>query len=276
MNQPTRPALRYFGGKWRLAPWVIGFFPKHRVYVEPFGGGASVLLRKPRSYAEVYNDMDAEIVNFFRVLRDHGAELREQLRLTPFARDEYDVAFTETEDAIEHARRTVVRSFMGFGSNSLNRGIHSGFRANSNRSGTTPAHDWRNYPEAMHALAERMRGVVIENTDAIACMRAHDSPETLHYVDPPYVHATLSTKACGAHGYVHTMTDARHEELANALRGLSGHVILSGYNCQLYADLFSAWKRIDRQALADGAGKRIESLWLNPRASALGQQRMFE
>ena len=137
-----RPILRYHGGKWMLAPWIISHFPEHRTYVEPFGGAASVLLQKPRTYSEVYNDLDGEIVNLFRVVRDNGAALIEKLKLTPFARQEYRLSFETCDDALEQARRTVIRSFMGFGSNALARGIKSGFRGNSSRSGTTPAHDW--------------------------------------------------------------------------------------------------------------------------------------
>lgn len=88
-----RPIVRYFGGKWKLAPWIIQHLPQHRVYVEPFGGGGSVLLRKPRSYAEVYNDLDGEIVNLFLIARDHGQELQQKLELTPFARDEFNGSF---------------------------------------------------------------------------------------------------------------------------------------------------------------------------------------
>jgi DNA adenine methylase len=120
--------------------------PPHRTYVEPFGGGASILLRKPRSYSEVYNDLDGEIVNVFRVLRDpaQAKDLANMLRLTPFAREEFNGAYVTTDDSLEQARRTIIRSFMGFGSASANRNHRTGFRANSSRSGTTPAHDWMN------------------------------------------------------------------------------------------------------------------------------------
>src|SRR6266576_1049473 len=101
-----RPILRYHGGKFVLAPWIISHFPEHRVYVEPYGGAASVLLRKERSYAEVYNDLDSEIVNLFRVARDNGKELIRVLALTPFAREEYQAAWEATDDPLEQARRT--------------------------------------------------------------------------------------------------------------------------------------------------------------------------
>ena len=113
---PSRPILRYHGGKWILAPWIISHFPPHRVYVEPFGGAASVLLRKPRSYAEVYNDLDREIVSLFRVARERGEELRRALELTPFARQEYLEAWHPSDDPLEQARRTVIRAYMGFAS----------------------------------------------------------------------------------------------------------------------------------------------------------------
>jgi DNA adenine methylase len=80
---PRRPVLRYHGGKWMLAPWIISHFPTHRIYVEPLGGSASVLLRKPRSYAEVYGDLDGEIVNVFLMARERPDELRRALELTP-------------------------------------------------------------------------------------------------------------------------------------------------------------------------------------------------
>ncbi|MDM0003925.1 DNA adenine methylase [Variovorax sp. J22G73] len=274
MIEVTRPALRYHGGKWKLAPWLQQFFPPHRVYVEAFGGGASVLLRKPRVYGEIYNDLDGEVVNVFRMLRDRGPELQELLALTPFARDEFEGAYEGAEDALEQARRSIARSFMGFGSAAAT-GERSGFRANSNRSGTTPAHDWANLSDAVPALIERLRGVVIENRDAMAVATHHDSATTLHYFDPPYVHSTRSGKVRGTatagrasgKAYRHEMDDDAHRAFALVARSLEGMVVLSGYPCALYEQLFHDWERFERPSFADGARMRTEVVWLNPACS---------
>ncbi len=271
----TRPALRYHGGKWKLAKWLQLFFPPHRVYVEPFGGGASVLLRKPRTYAEVYNDLDGQVVNVFRMLRDRGAELQQLLALTPFARAEFVLSYEPADDPLEQARRTVMRSFMGFGSAAAT-GETSGFRANSNRSGTTPAHDWANYSQAVPALVERLQGVVIEQRDALATMAHHDSPTTLHYCDPPYVHSTRSGKVRGVKSkgrstgkaYNHELDDDGHRQFAEMAHGVEGMVVVSGYPCALYESLFDGWERHERPAHADGARERTEVVWLNPACSA--------
>lgn len=267
-----RAVLRYHGGKWRLAPWVISHFPEHRIYVEPFAGGASVLMRKPRSYGEVYNDRWSWVVNVFDVLRDATSadELRRRIKLTPFARDEFErcglEAVASLEDPIERARLAIFRSFAGFGSASMN-GIHStGFRSNSNRSGTTPAQDWGNYPDRISDFTERLRGVVIENRDALTCIRQHDTRLTLHYIDPPYPHSTRNMRRGNAE-YVHEMTDDDHRELAKALHELDGMVVLSGYHCDLYdQELYPDWEFVETEALADGARKRVEVLWFNPAA----------
>lgn len=282
---PTRPALRYHGGKWILAPWLISFFPEHRTYAEPFGGGASVLLRKPRAYAEIYNDLDSEVVNLFNVMRDRGEELRQACYLTPFSNNDFKAAFYHSDDPLEQARRTVVRSFFGFGSASVTEYKHStrvgkpttGFRANSHRSGTTPAHDWANYPDHMPEIIERLRGVVIENRDASEIIVRHDSADTLFYCDPPYVAATRDK----GKDYAHEMTEAEHVALASLLHSVAGMVVLSGYACDLYdKQLYSDWRRFERPAFADGARPRTEVVWINHAcAEALeaqaSQQRMF-
>jgi DNA adenine methylase len=270
MTVPTRPALRWFGGKWKLAPWIISHFPQHRTYVEPFGGAASVLLRKPRSYAEVYNDLDDWVVNLFRVLRDDATASRliAQLRLTPFARNEFEATRelgAAIGDSVERARRLIIRSFMGFGSNAHN-GRSTGFRANTSRSGTTPAEDWANYPDALLVLIERLRGVVIEHRDAIAVMAAHDGVQTLHYVDPPYMPETRSPGNkydLKYRGYRHEMDEAGHARLIEELRRLEGCVVLSGYACPLYDERLNDWHRVSTATHADGARPRTEVLWLN-------------
>lgn len=274
----SRPLLRWHGGKWKLAPWIIEHFPPHRIYVEPFGGAASVLLRKRRSYAEIYNDLDAEVVNLFRVLRDpeQASALLRDLELTPFAREEFKVSYERSDDPVERARRLIILSFMGFGSNAHamggadRRGRTTGFRANSSRSGTTPAQDWRNYPDALPALIDRLRGVVIESRDAVEVMLQHDNPSTLHYVDPPYLPETRAPSNkydLKYRMYRHELDVEGHHRLLEALCGLTGHVVLSGYPSALYDAALTGWHRFERAAYADGARRRTEVLWLNPRAA---------
>jgi DNA adenine methylase len=272
--KPTRPILRYHGGKWRLAPWIVGFFGEHSAYVEPFGGAASVLVQKPRAYAEIYNDLDGEIVNLFRMLRDHGAELMRLVELTLFSRVEFDESFLPALDPIEQARRTILRSFAGYGGN-LTRPNRdgstqkTGFRTYSKKNRRSiPAGDWRNYPEAMVMLIERLRGVIVEQKPALEVIAKHDAEDTLFYVDPPYVHVTRSWDAGGTHrAYRHEMDDDAHRVLGGALRATKGMVVLSGYPCELYdRELFPDWKRVERAHLADGARPRTEVLWLNSAA----------
>lgn len=265
---PRRPIVRYHGGKWLLAPWIISNLPPHRTYTESYGGGASVLLRKPRSYAEIYNDLDGEIVNVFRVVQQHRRRLMQLLMRTPYARAEYSLSFKRCDDPVEQARRTIVRSFMGYGSNSLNRKVKSGFRANSQRSGTTAAHDWMGYPTVLRLIERRLCGVVIENKHAHDIINHHDSKTTLHYVDPSYVHSTRATRVSGgAHGYTHELSDADHECLAEKLHGLDGMVVLSGYRSPLYDHLYTDWETMERRAYGDGGCVRTEVLWFNATAT---------
>jgi DNA adenine methylase len=274
MSAAAGSLLRYHGGKWLLGPWIVGHFPRHTTYVEPFGGGGSVLLQKPRSYGEVYNDLDGEVVNVFRVVRDHGEELVRLLELTPYSRDEFELAFVPAECPIEQARRTVLRSYAGFGSTMTARRVdgtreRTGFRSVGRGAGTHHAMVWRNYPAKLVHLVERLRGVVIENRDATECMRQHDAADTLHYVDPPYVQETRHKKRRGR-AYAHELDEAAHVRLAEQLHELAGFVILSGYRCALYDQHFAGWRRIERRAHADGAVARTECLWLSPSVPACG------
>ena len=276
MSALTRPLLRWHGGKWLLAPWIMGHFPAHRIYVEPFGGAGSVLLRKERAYAEIYNDLDDEVVNLFSVLRDEKASQRLQqlLELTPFARTEFELVWDVCDEPVERARRLIARSFMGFGSNAhsdMGRGHKTtGFRASSMRSGTTPARDWENYPAGLPAIVKRMRGVIVERRPAVQVMASHDSADTLHYVDPPYLPETRNRRNPHdpKHQYRHELSVADHEALLDALRGLVGMVVLSGYPSPLYDSALPDWRRVERAALADGARERTEVLWINPHCAA--------
>lgn len=260
-----RPALRYHGAKFRIARWVIQHFPPHQCYIEPYGGAAGVLLQKPRSYAEVYNDLDGDVVNFFRVLRD--PEQRQQLMqacmLTPYARAEFELAWEPTGDAIERARRLAIRAQMGFGSAGASKGS-TGFRIDTKRQYGTAQDAWVCYPAAIAAAGARLGGVLIENRPAVNVMLAHDAPNTLHFVDPPYMHSTRHIRNKG--GYRHEMTDGDHEDMIGALRNLRGMVILSGYESDLYRDALRDWSHtthVARISSGRGGATRTEVLWLN-------------
>lgn len=265
----TRPALRYHGGKFRLAPWVLQFFPPHLAYVEPFGGAASILLQKPRSPAECYNDLDERIVGFFRVLRDaqKSAELQRRCALTPYARAELEWSFGEPADEIDAAHRLVVRSFMGHGSDSATRTSRTGFRARLTDGRALPSAEWSTWANSIDAFRDRLAGVLLENDDAVRIIDRMDSPSTLIYCDPPYVHSTRSAitkKSSTTNGYRHEMSDEDHTRLAERLLRCKGMVVLSGYPCALYEDLFAGWIRHERRHVADCAAMRTEVVWINP------------
>lgn len=279
MSDLTRPVVNYFGGKWLLAPWIIEHFPPHLTYCEPFGGGANVLLRKARSKAEIYNDVDDDIVSLFQVLRDPPAAARliELLELTPFARAEFNAAHEATVDPIERARRTIFRSFAGHGSSSMTAGFKTTFRATSLRSDTHPAASWATYPPSLKAVVARLRGVAIEHRPALAVMAQYDTADTLFYLDPPYVVGERS----GKHRYKHELSLEEHGALLSAALALKGMVVLSGYASDLYDDSLASWRRVRRFASIQGGGERTEVLWINPAACAAlaatpGQTSLFE
>jgi DNA adenine methylase len=249
-------------------------FPPHRVYVEAFGGGAAVLLRKRPSPIEVYNDLDEDVVNFFTVLRDdrRRARLCQQLTFTPYSRAEYERAHRRSRDPIERARRLVVRAYMGFGSNAGTRRWRSGFRGSDWSSRQANNVHWTTLPESLAVSGRRLAGVILENRPAIELMTAQDSDETLFYLDPPYVHSSRSSWMNKRDlSYRHEMTDEQHRELIIAARQVSGMVVLSGYDSPIYTELLADWVVSERAAQTQGNAKtkyRTEKVWLSPRTVA--------
>lgn len=264
----SAPVIRYHGAKFRLAPWVLQHFPPHTCYVESFGGAAGVLMQKPRSYAEVYNDLDGDIVNLFRVLQDPPTRLAltERLVLTPYSRAEFELSWEPAEDPVERARRTIMRAQMGFGSAGATKGV-TGFRIDTKRQYGTAQSLWAEYPDSIAEVGQRLSGVLIENRPAIEVITAHDAAATLHYVDPPYVHETRYKGATSGRYYRHEMNDAEHRKLLSVLLELEGMVVLSGYPSELYAELLPDWTCYSTSArisAARGTASRTECIWLNP------------
>lgn len=279
MRTIKTPALRYHGGKFRLAPWLMQFFPKHQCYVEPYGGAASVLLLKERSYAEVYNDLDGDICNFFEVLRDPVtcAQLEKQLTLTPYARSEFDLAWRETSDPIERARRTAIRAQMGFGSGGATKNV-TGFRIDTRREYGTSQQLWTEYPAAIASVGARLQGVLIENRPALEVILRNDDEQTLFFVDPPYVMSSRVVRGKDNKVYRHEMSDVEHRELAETLHSVNGMVVLCGYPSDLYQELYGDWETYSTSArISGGRGTsiRTELVWVNPACSrCLGQMRL--
>ena len=254
--------LKYYGSKFRLAPWIISFFPAHRHYVEPFAGGAAVLLVKEPSRLETINDLNNEIVNFFRVLRTRPQELVRQLQLTPWARAEFEYCLEEieVENPVERARRFFYRIWFNL------QGSYSTQKANFRRHNKgfkviTKGVDENNLLEA----SKRLQSVVIENRDAFKLTREMDSEDTLFYLDPPYVFSTRSTSKA----YSHEMSDENHREFAELLYSVKGFVVLSGYPSAIYEELFESkgWLRFDKDAWTMRGTRKTESVWINPQAA---------
>ncbi|GHV78591.1 DNA methyltransferase [Spirochaetia bacterium] len=237
------PLCRYHGSKWRVASWVISHFPQHRIYLEPFGGSASVLLRKARCEVEIYNDLDGELVNLLRVTRDQGAALAEKIYMTPYAREEFVQAFEPADDKVEQARRTFIRAFMGFGGGYISHSskcarAENGFRSSWKIHGNHANLDWLKLPDNLLLIMDRLRGVVLENLDYRELIKRNDSPGTLVYADPPYV---AETRDRGT-DYKHEFSESDHVELAKVLHECQGPVVISGYHSELYNDLYHDWR----------------------------------
>lgn len=276
-DAPKRPALRYYGGKFRLAPWIISHFPPHQNYVEPCCGACSVLLQKPRSPLETVNDLDGNVVNFFRVLRDRPDELIRKIRLTPWARDEFEKARFSDPDPLESARRFFVSAWMSI--SCMPHDKTTGWRTASffGQCYNLPSHNYFDLIESsmLETFAQRFYGVQIECREYEYVLKRYDRNDTLIYFDPPYASATRSNP----NTYHIEWTNTQHIQAADLLRQCAGYVIVSGYVCQLYTELYEehGWKRVDKEAQTNSGGKRIESLWLSPRTvEALGRREQIE
>lgn len=255
------PILKYPGAKWRLASWILQYMPDHESYLEPFFGSGAVFFNKTPARVETLNDVDGEVVNFFKVCRDKPDELSEKIRLTPWARAERDAAYDPTEDSLERARRFAVRCWQTFGASPRK---SNGWR---NTIGKTidGGHDnpklWKRLPECIAEASERLMQAQIENRPALEVMRRYNGENVLIYADPPYVR---DTRTASGDAYNHEMTDADHEELLKVLGEHKGVVLLSGYDTDMYNDMLKGWSKEICNTLAEGGAKRKECLWINP------------
>ncbi len=260
-------AFGWYGGKYSHLEWLLPLLPKCHHFCEPFGGSAAVLLNRPPSPVETYNDLDGEVVNFFRILRDDYSELVRAIGLTPFSREEFAAAckFDIDLTSLERARRFYVRARQvrtGLAQTaSLGRWANCKNTSRSGMSGVVSR--WLGGVEALPEIAERLLRVQIENRPAEDVIRLYDSPDTLFYCDPPYVHDTRGDSK--AYGF--EMNDEEHRSLANLLNTVEGKVAISNYACELMDELYSGlkWRKIVGPTKTNHATKgiRTEVLWVN-------------
>ncbi|MBP8972336.1 MAG: DNA adenine methylase [Anaerolineae bacterium] len=260
-------AFGWYGGKYSHLDWLLPLLPSCHHYCEPFGGSAAVLLNRDPSPVETYNDIDGEIANFFRVLRNDPDHLIRAIALTPFSREEFASAcvIDPTLDPFERARRFYVRARQvrtGLAqSASLGRWANC---KNTSRAGMAGAVSrWLGAVEDLPEIALRLLRVQIENRPASEIIRLYDSPVTLFYCDPPYVHESRQDN----NAYAYEMTDQEHAQLAELLDSVEGMVAISGYDCDLMNDLYSEPRWIKNvgpsKTIHSTKGKRTEVLWTN-------------
>lgn len=267
----TRPPARYHGSKHTLAPWIIEHLPvDHDTYSESYCGMLNVLLVKERSPIEVANDRSGDVVNFFRVLREQPDALIQAIDLTPFAWEEWKLSYEPTDNRVERARRFYARAYLSIAgptSSLTNPGFRRQRILSRGRDGRkTMTAAAKTFADVAHlwTIAERLKGVTIENEDALIHMKRYDDPRTLFYVDPPYPPETRVYAARAA--YHHEMTTDDHQELLETLNRLKGMVVLSGYRCAMYDEALTLWTRYDKSTRVNGDRSAVESLWVNPAA----------
>lgn len=268
-----RPPFKYYGAKARIAPWIAEMIPPHRGYLEPFAGSAAVLCAKPAARHEVLNDIDGNVVTFFRMMRERPQDLTEALRLTPYAREEYMGADlrTETLDDLERARRFFIRCMQGFSANGS--GSNAGWSNGSRRGGGSSAATVRDHVDRLDRVIERLRAVIVDDRSFEHVIPLYDGPDVVIYADPPYLGETrtgIDAAKRRAKHYHHDFTTTEdHEHLAEVLHNCAGTVLLSGYRSDLYASLYADWDTaeiaVQRPSanVAGGTGHAVEVVWSN-------------
>ncbi|MBS0208732.1 MAG: DNA adenine methylase [Planctomycetes bacterium] len=260
-----RSPVKWYGGKRYLADKIIGLFPTHRVYLEPFGGGAWVLLNKRPVDVETYNDLDQRITRLFRVLRDDGDQFLAKVQLMPYSQVEFNDSkrYPEGATELDKAICDFVRWRQSFGGKGQSWSYTTG-RARGGMAGDVNA--WWSAIEGLPQVIERLRRVQIVCQPACEAIKRFDHEEGLIYCDPPYVHSTRGKGGTDVYGV--EMSDEQHRELASTLANCKSKAIVSGYPSQLYDELYAEWNRIDIDIANHAAGgktkaREVECLWKN-------------
>lgn len=254
----NKAIVKYPGSKWRIANWIINFFPEHHSYLEPFLGSGAVLFNKSRSHIETVNDLDNDVVNLFEWIKRDPERLAREIYYTPYARMVYEERFDRIRgNSLYRAVSFCIRLNMGHG-----------FRTNGEKTGWKndiqgrergyAAKDWKEFPERLVEAAERLRGVQIECRPAVDVIQRFNFGNVLIYVDPPYLLETRHGKQ-----YRKEMSDKDHAELLEVLKAHKGPVLISGYDSELYRESLKSWHREENSSCSQVGSKKKEILWMN-------------
>lgn len=249
--------LNYPGAKWGISRHIVSLMPKHRSYLEPFFGSGAVLFNKPPSAIETINDIDGDVVNFFRVLQKNADELTKRLAMIPYAREVFEDAYNNRGDTdIDRAVRFAIRSKMGHGFKTYEK---TGFKIDVYaRERSYCVNCWNRLPHDVQDAAERLKSVQIEKMPALDLIKKFNHKNVLIYADPPYLLQTRRGKQ-----YAYEMTDQDHVELLSALKAHKGYVILSGYRSEMYDNELRGWGSIQIKTHNQNADAREEVIWCN-------------
>ena len=256
--------FRYPGSKWALADWIIGHFPndyEKMVYLEPYAGSGAVFFNKRPGAVETINDIDSDIVNLFKVLRERPEELKKALELTPYSREEYDSSFTDCQDPVEKARRYMVRTTQAIGAKLSGK---CGWRNHKQMKIGGTACKWGGITETIDTAAERLRGdtthlVQIEHMDALRLIDRYNSRDVLMYLDPPYLPETRKSGKL----YKHEMDARAQITMLEKIVSSKASIVISGYPSEVYDHYLSAWWTDTTISQTTSAEKAVEKIWMN-------------
>lgn len=251
-----KAVLKYPGAKNRIALWICKYIPEHRNYVEPFFGSGAIFFNKKPAYLEIINDVDDDIVNFFRVLRENEEDLIRKISFTPYSRKEYENAYLNSkEEPIERARKFAVKCWQGFGCGNR---YKNGYRRGIGETSPNPAKAWKEMPETLQYAAERLKNAQIENMDAIKLINDMKGENTFIYCDPPYMQETRKRYL-----YNHEMEDVDHKRLLETILKSDCKIMISGYENELYNKMLVGWNKAHKETTAECSVKRTETIWYN-------------
>lgn len=249
--------LKYPGAKNRIAKRICEYIPEHNVYLEPYAGSLAVFFNKRASKIETLNDLDGDIVNYFRVIRDKLEEFKRAIEMTPFAREEYANAYiySNSDSDIERARKFAVKCWMGFGCGNLYR---NGFKSGQQSNSPNPASAWDALPITLAEASKRLKNAQIENLPALELLSRYDTEDVFVYLDPPYLPDTRKKYL-----YKYEMNKGEHIELLEVIKNHPGKILISGYDNDLYNQMLPEWNKASINTLVEGGVHRKETLWMN-------------